>query len=944
MTGIACRFTPGKRRPSIWLLGILLLGLLPIPFLARAQEPQFLQLGFEGREPVWKAGPASVPPRVTTHKVTEETAHSGRRSEYLQFQAQPGSYIHYLLTVGRARVDDEFTASLWLKANRPGMQFMARLVLPHETDPKTPGQPLTTLLRGDLYQTAGRWQRLELRHPGKLLKEQQTFLRAELKRDVNFADAYVDQLVLNLYGGPGQTDVWIDDLEVGPLLEDHKTATLAQPSSQGGDSPRPTMPARRAAEVKLERDQLLVSGKKFFVRGIRFSGTPLKTLRDAGFNTLWLDQDTSNETVEQAVNLGLWLVPMLHTREMITPSGRQAPGQLTSFDLTGRKMSRFMDQGAVLCWDLGGGLAAEQYQGVARTAQLVRGADPMCPVAANIWDGFQRYSRGVDQIMLGVHRWPLMTSLELPQYREWLAQRRDLAFPDTYSWTWIQTHLPDWFTKLVYGKDASESFTEPIGPQPEQIRLLTYCALSCGYRGLGFWSDRFLADSHMGRDRLLQMALLNQEIQLLEPLLVTGRPPLWVNTSIPQVKAAVMRTEKGVLCLPVWVGPGAQYVPGQAAVTNLTLVVPDVPNGTQAWIVSPAEVRTLKAERVTGGTKITLPEFGLTAAVVFTSDLSPTGLVVYLQDQTRRMSKMAAQWAHDLAQEELTKVAKIQTELEREGHTIPDAQALLNDTRRRIELSATYRRNGESQQAYAEADRALRPLRLLMRAQWEQAIRELDTPVASPYAVSFYTLPRHWHFRNEIRDSTLAANVLPDGGFEQPPGQTADQWRVQEEPSLDEVVRSARRVSEQPHEGRQALLLEIKPKSTTTKPPVALERSFLAVHSPAVRLNPGTLVRITGWIKVPQTIQGSADGALFYDSVGGEPLAVRLTSSMDWKRFTLYRRIPSTGSIHLTLAMTGLGQVYFDDVRIEPLLTGTATTPRTSEIQPVRFNVPQPRR
>ena len=34
------------------------------------------------------------------------------------------------------------------------------------------------------------------------------------------------------------------------------------------------------------------------------------------------------------------------------------------------------------------------------------------------------------------------------------------------------------------------------------------------------WSDRFLADSHQGTDRLLELALLNQELRMLEPLLL----------------------------------------------------------------------------------------------------------------------------------------------------------------------------------------------------------------------------------------------------------------------------------------------------------------------------------------------------------------------------------------------------------------------------------------
>ena len=70
------------------------------------------------------------------------------------------------------------------------------------------------------------------------------------------------------------------------------------------------------------------------------------------------------------------------------------------------------------------------------------------------------------------------------------------------------------------------------------------------------------------------MALLNLEMQLIEPLLVTAQTPVWIATGRQEVKAAIMRTDHGVLCLPMWVGPGSQMVPGQAATTNLTIVVP----------------------------------------------------------------------------------------------------------------------------------------------------------------------------------------------------------------------------------------------------------------------------------------------------------------------------------------------------------------------------------
>ena len=67
-------------------------------------------------------------------------------------------------------------------------------------------------------------------------------------------------------------------------------------------------------------------------------------------------------------------------------------------------------------------------------------------------------------------------------------------------------------------------------------------------------------------------------------------------------------------------------------------------------------------------------------------------------------------------------------------------------------------------------------------------------------------------------------------------------------------------------------------------------------------------------------ISASADGALFYDSSAGEPLATRLPSTSGWRQITIYRNVPPSGKIHLTMALTGLGTAYFDEVRIEPLV------------------------
>jgi hypothetical protein len=908
----------GRARTNGFIpLAVAVLALIPA---AVAHGQQMIQYGFEARDPVWVQGPHDAAFKEKLHRLTDEYIHDGQRSETIQLESERGSFIHYTYNFGRAPITEDLSISLWLRANRGGVQLLARVVFPKDKDPNNPGQPLTALLPGDRYQIVNHWQQVSLPNPVKLLRQQQLLLGSNLKREIITTDAYIDQLVLNVYAGPGDTRVWIDDLEAGPVFD--TPATTAGPTT--GREAAPARPAinRRADEIQLRGNHLLVGGERFFLLGIRHTGTPLGVLRKAGFNTVWLDETTPSGLIEDAANLGFWIVPTLHPPELTPPQGGHVPGQLTSNnEAFHRNVGRFLNEQAVLCWDLGGNLPFEQSTRLISTARAFHSIDPMRPLAADVNDGFRSYWIGGDQqLMLGTHRWPLMTSLELAGYRNWLIQRRNLMPPNPFCWTWIQTHLPDWFMTTAYEKTTGR-FTEPLGPHPEQIRLLAYTAIGAGYRGLGFWSDRFLADSHMGRDRLLALALLNQEFRMLEPLLVASKePPQWIDTSHPFVQAAVVKTDKAVLVLPIWFGPGSQYVPPQGFVSKLVLKVPMVPENYLAWEVSPGRFRSYPAKPVLGGRELTLENFNLTSAIVFTGDLGPTGLVVRFQDQQRQMRKDAAQWTHDQAQEELVKVARVHEKLKEMGKTVPDGDQLLDTAREWLEKSRKHRVNGEYSDAYNDAHLALRAERLLMREHWDVAMKKLTTPVACPLAVSFFTLPRYWEFIDELTRLHPGKNVLPEGDFESPPDRQPPGWTLQEVPSLDDVDTQAKRVATDVREGKQCLMLRISPKNTLL-PPQVLERTFLAIHSPAVRLHPGTLVRISAWAKLPAPTVGSPDGALMFDSAGGEPLAVRLNLPSEWKRYILYRRVPSSGSIHVTLALTGMGTVYFDDVRIEPMGT-----------------------
>jgi hypothetical protein len=368
-------------------------------------------------------------------------------------------------------------------------------------------------------------------------------------------------------------------------------------------------------------------------------------------------------------------------------------------------------------------------------------------------------------------------------------------------------------------------------------------------------------------------------------------------------------------------------VPGQAAVSRLEVHVPAAPTNCSAWEVTPGRIAHYPVDRDARGAVIKLENFSLTTAVILTADTTPKGMLVHLQTMQKEMAPSAADWMLKLAKEELTKIEAIDTELGKLGVPHKDGPSLLTKARKAIESSERFRSNRQHGEAYAQAEVALRALRVLMRAHWERAVRDLDVPTSSPYAVSFYTLPRHHEFLNELKGRRPATNVLPHGDFEIASGKTQTGWTVQEVASLDPVTTEVRRVTTGAHGGTgQCAMLSVKPKDPDPRrAPAALERTFVALHSPAVKMAPGSLVRISGWVKIPGPITASADGALLYDSVGGEPLAVRLTGPIGkWKYFSVFRRVPSEGpqkgQIHVTLALAGLGTVYFDDIQIEPLV------------------------
>ncbi len=917
-------------------------------------------------------GDSNIDFKETAHSISDEHARYGTSSELIKIESNPtpgatnAQYVHYYYRTPAAPVTTELLATVYVKAYQPGVQLKARVVFPKERDPKNPDIPLTTLISGDTYSDVKTWKQLSLGDAKTTLRNQMAALTAKVGRQIDDTGAYVDCLVLNVYTGPGTSQVWIDDLSISPVLPQDEKKKVGTGSAK---QKNPTITFSGGDILMDLHDDK--AERPFFFRAIRHSTLPLAILEQARFNTLWFPETVKDEIYEEAVRAKFFLVPSLPlpAEDWDDPKAKLLDNATLEKDaeLVNTAIRKFAANDAVLMWNLGSGRTTEQLRRVAKLSDAVRAADPRRPRAVDLWDGHTAYSSYVDAI--GGHRWPLFSSLEMGNYKDWLTQRRALTGTGKLSWTHVQTHLPEWYQALIHGRPDCEQFADPVGPHPEQIRLLTYMAVATGHRGLLYWSDKFLSDACHGQDRLLEISLLNAELELIEPILLnTTETTQWISTNDPNVFAAVIRGNKEILVLPIYFGTGTQHCPDQMCTNGLTMNVPLVPEGATAWSVTAAgldEVKDIK--RFSEGAKIVLNEFDTTAAIIITTDVSCNGRIVRLQENTRtRFARWASYIARRQAWVQYQKTAALHKLMcEAGAPTVQDALSFFKRSQTQLEEASRCTDNNQPEEAYLAARRAVRPLRLLMHEHWRHATEQLDVPTASPYAISVYSLPKHWELARYIAGCQPGGELLTHGSFDLASPADKDGAAVASLPGwiarkhfVDPVIGRATIVNSdtefvqdgplpayelsqaryeasgrpvpnfaskkacqpRPELGSHVLRLQMVPESKLAKEtPKALERSFIAVDSPMVEFSPGTWVRISFWAKVPGTA-ATADGAMIYDSVGGEPLSVRISSQPEWKKYNLYRQIPANGKIQVTCAITGLGTLFVDNLQVEPML------------------------
>ena len=153
---------------------------------------------------------------LLAHDRSDRAAHGGRLSEHFHFEAGAGSQFFVSYALPKVPVIGDLNVSLHVRSNRSGVQLFGRVVLPADIDPETKS-PSFVMVPGTVFNRVDRWERLELTEILPAIERQARVLRASTQRPVPLEGAYLERVVVNLMGGAGDTEVFLDDLLVAPV-------------------------------------------------------------------------------------------------------------------------------------------------------------------------------------------------------------------------------------------------------------------------------------------------------------------------------------------------------------------------------------------------------------------------------------------------------------------------------------------------------------------------------------------------------------------------------------------------------------------------------------------------------------------------------------------------------------------------------------------------------
>jgi hypothetical protein len=365
------------------------------------------------------------------------------------------------------------------------------------------------------------------------------------------------------------------------------------------------------------------------------------------------------------------------------------------------------------------------------------------------------------------------------------------------------------------------------------------------------------------------------------------------------------------LLLATRTDPLTQYVASGPPRAGLALVVPGVPDSTEAYLLTPAGLKPLLHQRVTGGVRVNIDEFGWVGTVVFTSD--PLVYARLAQTSARNRAR-AAEVQQAIVTTMFARTKRQLEPLAAARRTPPDVATAMALVEANLNQCQRVSASGDAQAAYSFAARGAQSLAQIRRATWEFNTRDAGTPVERLSLASFDTLGRLLS-EPPPRAAGEGINRLAGGDMEDLQRLLDSGWRHYRREATG-VRSSVDLTADAQFSGRYALQLQAIGSGASDAPPTIIETSPVWVHTGDMPVRAGQRIEIYGQVRINEPLTGGSEGLLIYDSLGGRDLGLQLKATKGWHEFALHRTATRDGAMRVTLELAGLGEALIDNLAV----------------------------
>jgi hypothetical protein len=881
-----------------------------------AEGEPAIRRSFNGPDTAWSLWNTGIAAQVLAQECIPGGIRDTNGFERIVVAAGAGQSALLTCPIPRVAVLDELQVRLWIKAARPDVQLATRVILTRAVDAQG-HSPVAVTIRGDAYNRVGRWQQLQLANAPKLLADQVRVLRATPGSAIDAHEAYVDAIVLVVPGSPTGTEVGTDELEVDGVLvsaaqsagrKNEKrvqgTRTSSQPFSprpfpgaaldasnkQKGDSAL----AGKTGNVRLRGTTLIVDGKAFLPRAVTWNGESLQFLSSCGFNVIELRGTPTQEQIAEAEKYGLWfLCSPLH------PDALERGG-------AGRAEDR------VLAWHLRDEALEIDPNYAIRWAEAVREHDeefgrPIVITPELNWAGS---SKAADILIAEHPRIGLMSQNDL---HWWLESCPKKARPGTPLWMGVATQSNEGVRRQVSALTHTNAAPQCIDTR--QLESVVQRACTEEMRGFVFRSSSSLGESDDAtKQRIATLQLINRRLQLIEPWVAGGKVVQRVTSTDGSKTGVLLHVDRAGLLVQLpdenlWHAHAGTNSTGGTS-KDFVFTVPGVSESIQVFYLSPAGMRALPSQRITGGTRITLPGGGADL-VLMTEDPQ---VIQSLRQRVARDGPKTVQIEHDLAVQKSQAFARAGQRLAQLGYNSDSVTREATAINQQIAQLDTLLTSGQLEQAHDLANAIMRKLEGAM-IESERAICPPAGLDSNPLATSADTLAEFAALNRTIYTMRSGDNLLVGGDFEDLRQLTQFGWQHFASPAAN-VETGAELSTEEPKHGSYCLELSARAKSKKETPFTA--GRLVSIVSPPIAIDANKIVEITGWARVDSSFSGD-DGLEIADSLGGTALAIVVGQTAGWQPFHMIRATTEPTQLQLTFSVAGLGAAKVDAVMVRTL-------------------------